>query len=98
FLRLSLPLPQAPATGLRDLEGAAIIREVHVYGPAVPVGDERPGAAQHIGLGTRLIERAVEIARDAGYRRLAVIAAVGTRQYYLKRGFQRGELYLVRTL
>ncbi len=98
FLRLSLPLPQAPETGLEDLRDAAIIREVHVYGPALPVGEAQPGAAQHAGLGTRLLERAAAIARSAGFRRLAVIAAVGTRHYYLQRGFRRGNLYLLRDL
>jgi elongator complex protein 3 len=39
-----------------------------------------------------------KIAREKGYRRMAVIAAVGTRQYYLERGFERGNLYLVKTL
>ena len=29
---------------------------------------------------------------DAGYRKLAVIAAVGTRLYYQNRGFERGQL------
>ncbi len=29
---------------------------------------------------------------------MAVIAAVGTRQYYLERGFTRGEVYLVKGL
>lgn len=98
FLRLSLPGPDSPPTGLRDLEGAAIIREVHVYGQSLEVGRERPGAAQHIGLGTRLLAEADRIAREKGYRRMAVIAAVGTRRYYLERGFERGELYLVKTL
>jgi len=98
FLRLSLPLPQAPETGLDDLRDAAIVREVHVYGPALPVGDEQPGAAQHAGLGTRLLEHAAAIASGAGFSRLAVIAAVGTRQYYLQRNFQRGQRYLVRAL
>jgi elongator complex protein 3 len=36
------------------------------------------------------------LALAKGYRRMAVIAAVGTRQYYLERGFERGELYLVK--
>lgn len=96
FLRLSLPGADAPPTGLRDLEGAAIVREVHVYGQSLPVGDEKEGAAQHIGLGTRLLAQAEEIARAKGYARLAVIAAVGTRKYYEERGFERGELYLIR--
>jgi elongator complex protein 3 len=98
FLRLSLPTPSSPSTGLKDLEGAAIIREVHVYGQSLAVGAEQSGAAQHAGLGTRLLTEADSIARAKGYRRMAVIAAVGTRQYYLERGFERGELYLVKTL
>jgi len=44
--------------------------------------------------GTRLLRQAERIAAQHGYRRLAVISAVGTRRYYLRRGFERGELYL----
>lgn len=98
FLRLSLPGPAAPDPGLADLQGAAIIREVHVYGQSLPVGTERQGAAQHVGLGTRLIRHAERIARTKGFQRLAVIAAVGTRRYYLRLGFERGDLYLVKPL
>jgi len=112
YLRLCLPgkghtpvqdektaayLHQIPAR-LPELEGAAIIREVHVYGQSLPVGGEQPGAAQHIGLGTSLIQAAEEIARQQGFQRLAVIAAVGTRAYYIKRGFDRGKRYLVKDL
>ncbi|MBL6965207.1 MAG: tRNA uridine(34) 5-carboxymethylaminomethyl modification radical SAM/GNAT enzyme Elp3 [Anaerolineales bacterium] len=98
FLRLSLPQTNAPATGLSDLKTAAIIREVHIYGQSLRMGQEHEGAAQHSGLGTELLEEAAKIARERGYQRLAVISAVGTRQYYLTRGFQRGELYLVQNL
>lgn len=98
FLRLSLPGERAPVTGMVDLEQAAIIREVHVYGQSLEVGEKQQGSAQHTGLGTALIEMAEELAKDLGYKQLAVIAAVGTRQYYLKRGFKRGELYLVKEL
>ena len=98
FLRLSLPGDSSPQTGLIDLEGAAIIREVHVYGQSLSVGSEQTGAAQHIGLGTRLLSHAEGIARSSGYSRLAVISAVGTRRYYISRGYARGELYLVKTL
>jgi len=98
FIRLSLPAHDSPPTGLADLGGAALIREVHVYGQSLPMGAEQNGAAQHAGLGTRLLERAEAIARQRGFTRLAVISAVGTRQYYLGRGFERGELYLLRAL
>ncbi len=95
FLRLSLPQvdPIIP-----ELEHAALIREVHVYGQALAIGQEQPGKAQHSGLGTQLIERAAAIAAEHGYRRLAVISAVGTRGYYRKRGFVDGELYQFREL
>jgi len=98
FLRLSLPGKNAPDTGLGDLTHAAIIREVHVYGQSLEVGEKQFGSAQHAGLGTSLLEAAEKIAKDNAYRFLAVIAAVGTRQYYLKRGFKRGDLYLVKEL
>ena len=99
FLRLSLPRPEAPPVGMEaDLAGAALIREVHVYGQSLPVGAEQHGAAQHIGLGTRLLAEADRIARTAGFRKVAVIAAVGTRQYYLQRGFVRGQWYLIKAL
>jgi len=98
FLRLSLPAADSPTTGLGDLDEAALIREVHVYGQSLPVGTEQRGAAQHAGLGTRLIREAERIARARKFRRMAVIAAVGTRAYYLERGFERGELYLVKQI
>ena len=98
FLRLSLPGKESPATGLEDLNGAAIIRELKVLGQSLAVGSERDGATQHAGLGTELLQRAEEIAMQKGFERLAVISAVGTRLYYLERGFERGELYLVKRL
>src|SRR5574341_1909635 len=98
FIRLSLPSKDAPQTGLSDLDGTALIRELHIYGQSLPVGAEKEGAAQHAGLGTRLLEQADQIAKANGLDRVAVISAVGTRQYYLERGFQRGELYLVKKL
>jgi elongator complex protein 3 len=98
FLRLSLPNTNAPTTGISDLEGAAIIREVHVYGLSLEVGSEKSGSAQHVGLGTQLMLEAEQVALKSGFRRMAVIAAVGTRGYYLDRGFKRGELYLVKEM
>ncbi len=88
FLRLSLP-----AKG-----GGAMIREVHVYGVAADLGEHSPGKAQHSGLGRRLVERAAQIAAEAGRRDLAVISAVGTRDYYRALGFRDRGLYQYRSL
>ncbi|MBK9925928.1 MAG: tRNA uridine(34) 5-carboxymethylaminomethyl modification radical SAM/GNAT enzyme Elp3 [Anaerolineales bacterium] len=98
FIRLSLPGKNSPETGIHDLDGAALIREVHVYGQSLAVGAEKDGAAQHMGLGTRLLEEAERIAKENGFARMAVISAVGTRGYYLGRGFERSEYYLVKKL
>ncbi|HEX6269401.1 MAG TPA: tRNA uridine(34) 5-carboxymethylaminomethyl modification radical SAM/GNAT enzyme Elp3 [Anaerolineales bacterium] len=98
FVRLSLPGKDSPRTGMSDLDEAALIREVHVYGQSLPVGAEKKGAAQHAGLGTRLLEEAESVAQANGFKRMAVISAVGTRGYYLERGFERGELYLTKVL
>jgi elongator complex protein 3 len=93
FLRLSLPKPNVYMP-IEQLVGQAMIREVHVYGPAIPIGESSTGQAQHIGLGTRLIVEAKKIAREAGYRRIAVISAIGTQEYYLKHGFELDNLYM----
>ena len=98
FIRLSLPGTDSPQTGMSDLDGAALIREMHVYGQSLPVGAEKHGAAQHAGLGTRLLENAESLAKANGFDRMAVISAVGTRGYYLERGFERGEFYLTKNL
>ena len=100
FLRLQLPSGgDGPGEPLCDeLRGAAIVREVHVYGQVVGLGARLRGKAQHAGLGTRLMDRAVALAADAGFERLAVISSVGTRAYYRKLGFDDGDLYQVRRL
>jgi elongator complex protein 3 len=108
YLRLSFPVsPTSIKRGqdgerlyqrIPELKGTALIREIHVYGQSVEVGADQPGAAQHIGLGSALLEKAEILSRDAGYKKMAVIAAVGTRLYYQDRGFQREKLYMSRKI
>jgi elongator complex protein 3 len=93
FLRLSFP-DQDQDLPLPELKNHAMIREVHVYGPAISVGDESQGEAQHIGLGSQLVEKAKEMARAAGYDHIAVISAIGTQEYYAKHGFAVDGLYM----
>ena len=104
FLRLSLPDQcfvvecmkrygdDAPV-GPRE----AMIREVHVYGVAARVGQEGV-AAQHRGLGRALVARACELSREAGFERINVISAVGTREYYRSLGFTDHGLYQQKAL
>lgn len=89
FVRLSLPRTAAP---IDELNQAALIREVHVYGQSVGVGNQTD-ATQHRGLGTELVNRACEIAKAEGFESVAIISAVGTRKYYEKLGFVPGRMY-----
>lgn len=97
FLRLSLPTAPRDAIPLSEIRRAAMIRELHVYGPALELG-QRGGGGQHRGLGSQLLEKAADIARTQRFEKLAVIAAAGTRNYYRERGFLEGTLYLIRSL
>lgn len=97
FLRLSLPIAPRDILPIPEIREAAMVRELHVYGPAQALG-QRGGAAQHRGLGTRLLDAAADIASQARFETLAVIAAVGTRPYYRERGFTAGDLYPIRRL
>lgn len=95
LLRLSLPRAQPD---MDELRGCAVVRELHVYGPALELSHRQDGRPQHTGLGTRLLEAAGRMALQAGYRYLAVIAAVGTRPYYRERGFTARGLYMRKRL
>ena len=92
--RLVRPSPRTGmALALPELEGRAIIREVHVYGAVVGLGEREKGRSQHAGLGRRLIAEALDIAAGAGFDSVAVISSVGTREYYRRLGFEDGDLY-----
>lgn len=71
-----------------ELDGAAMVRELHVYGRTVAArGADRRGVgsvpvAQHTGIGRRLMTEAERIAREAGYVKISVISGVGVRRYY----------------
>ncbi len=85
FLRLRLP-----GKGVKNifprLQDHALIRELHVYGQLVS-GGQVEGASQHTGIGKRLLTKAETLAFRQGYRGISVIAGVGTRNYYEKRGY-----------
>jgi elongator complex protein 3 len=82
----------------RELRDAAIVRELHVYGDEVGVGDAGDGH-QHRGWGRRLMERAERRAREAGYRKLAVIAGIGARAYYREKlGYRQDGPYVSKRL
>ena len=69
----------------KELVGASMVRELHVYGSVVPIHSRDPSKFQHQGYGTMLMEEAARIAKEEhGSYKLAVISGVGTRHYYAK--------------
>ncbi len=68
-----------------NLEEAAVVRELRVYGKATEFG--RKGPYQHRGLGRKLMAYAEEIAAAYGYKAVAVTSGVGVRGYFKKLGY-----------
>jgi elongator complex protein 3 len=93
LLRLRFP----DETIVDELEGCAIVRELHVYGQALKLG-EKGELSQHKGLGKELMAEAEDIARDAGYKKIAVISGVGVRKYYEKLGYNLEGTYMTKNL
>lgn len=90
-----LRLPNNPHR--RELEDAAIVRELHVYGSEVSLGDD--GDYQHAGYGSALMEKAEEIAYNAGYNKVAVISGIGAREYYKQKlGYHQDGPYVSKHL
>jgi elongator complex protein 3 len=79
-----LRFPNEPVR--RELQDAALVRELHVYGNEVGVGqaggDGGDGSHQHQGYGRKLLREAERRAREAGFSKLSVISGIGVREYY----------------
>ena len=79
FGLLRMRIQPKPETG----ENSALIRELHVYGPEVPLSEQKEGAAQHKGLGKALLHEAERLASDEFQaRRIIILSGVGAREYY----------------
>ncbi len=88
---------QTVETVFHELKGCALIRELHVYGEVTKVHGQKKNA-QHFGFGKKLLKKAEEIAFKNGFRKISVIAGVGVREYYRKRGYQDGKYFLIKKL
>ncbi len=94
FCRLRFPgAPHRP-----ELESAAVIRDLHVYGQEQPLGTDAE-SFQHRGFGQRLVDRAETITRDGGYDKIAVISGIGVRGYYREKlGYHQDGPYVSKHL
>jgi elongator complex protein 3 len=97
FIRLRFPFQ----TDLRPEINSktALIRELHIYGQTIPVGDDASGnLVQHKGWGRKLLARAEDIAKENGFEKMVIISGVGVREYYRKFGYELEGPYMVKNL
>lgn len=99
FIRLRLPsylynVKNKPLFPV--LYNSAIIRELHVYGKAMEIGENNREATQHKGLGEELLSLAEETAKKEGIKKLAIISGVGVRNYYRRFGYRLEETYMIK--
>ncbi|MEK7447583.1 MAG: tRNA uridine(34) 5-carboxymethylaminomethyl modification radical SAM/GNAT enzyme Elp3 [Patescibacteria group bacterium] len=81
---------------ISEIKGCALIRELHTYGQQIRIG--KKGDTQHKGLGKKLILEAEKIAKENGYKKIAIIAGVGVRDYYKKMGYKLEGEYMTKDL
>ncbi len=79
------------------VKGSALIRELHVYGSSVKIGEKGKGI-QHRGFGKKLLKKAEEICKKNNIKKIIVISGVGVREYYRKLGYKKEGVYMVKKL
>ena len=98
YLRLRIPSAKAHRLEVTSVP-SAIVRELHVYGPLVPVGLHSARAWQHKGFGASLLSEAERVAQeDYNLRKILVISALGTKKYYMRLGYERDGVYVSKWL
>jgi ELP3 family radical SAM enzyme/protein acetyltransferase len=96
FVRLRLDDAQNKV--FEELNGCAMIRELHVYGQLQNASDKKAGFVQHKGLGKTLMYQAEKIARDNGYKKISVIAGEGVKPYYERLEYQPIGAFMIKSI
>ncbi len=98
YVRIRIPTEKAHRPEIAH-QNTAIIRELHVFGQTVPVGDRLSGAFQHKGYGSKLLAEAERISREEYDRRkMLVISALGTKGYYSRFGYTHDGPYVSKSV
>ena len=97
YLRLRIPSDDAHRPEIKA-EPCSIVRELHVYGPLVPVGRREAKAWQHKGFGEALLAEAEHVTEEHSRRKIVVISALGTKQYYKRFGYDYDGPYMSKRL
>jgi elongator complex protein 3 len=97
---LRLRIQDRPVSYLKEKTGkAALIRELHVFGPELPLNRREESAAQHRGFGKALLREAERLSREEfGREWTAVVSGVGAREYYRAEGYSLQGAFMVKNL
>jgi len=98
YALLRLRLPSNKNHYIKEISGAALIRELHTYGDVLPLREKKEKITQHKGLGKKLMKTAEKIAQEKGYKKIAVISGIGVRQYYRNLGYRLQGTYMIKSL
>ena len=99
FIRLRLNYNYDETKIINDLKNCALIRELHVYSTLSNVGNNLGKfSLQHKGYGKSLIAKAEEIAKNKGFKKMAIIAGTGVRDYYRKNGYELINTYMIKDI
>ena len=84
FGLLRMRIQSQPIARLGPTDGnLALIRELHIYGPEVPLSQRKEDAAQHKGLGKALLREAELIAANMFQAQwMVILSGVGAKEYY----------------
>ena len=97
FTRIRLPSKQIYRKEITSK--SALIRELHVYGNLIPIGDKEKYGWQHKGYGSKLMVHAEKLISETyDKNKLIVISAVGTREYYKNLGYKLEGPYMTKTV
>ena len=96
FLRLRFPSKDHFRSEISD--DTALVRELHVYGNMIKIGDKNPKIGQHTGFGEKLLKEAENISIDNGKDSVAIISGIGSRNYYRKFGYEKVGPYMIKKL
>jgi len=97
YLRLRMPSNKAHRPEIIS-ERSSIVRELHVCGALVPVGEHTPEAWQHKGYGSRLLDEAKRQSKERGKSKVVIISGLGAKRYFKRRGYKYDGPYMSKVL
>ncbi|MEM4347394.1 MAG: tRNA uridine(34) 5-carboxymethylaminomethyl modification radical SAM/GNAT enzyme Elp3 [Candidatus Altiarchaeota archaeon] len=96
FLRLRIPWKPFRSEIKKN---TALVRELHIYGPMLEIGEKPKEEWQHRGYGRELLEEAEKISSEEfDMKKILVTSGIGARNYYRKFFYRRCGVYMGKKL